>query len=228
MTDITVDLVGVLPLRRQLELLAMGPNRRRRLLYRVAQRVMKDARARVRKQVDLQGRPYADRWKPRSDRRKMLSRLIKRMAVINNNGTQATIGFRGAGAIAAKQQLGHRETVTAAQNQAAAQRASGARHYDQPATKKQARALRDAGFKVKAGGRTARKATLSWITQNLTIGQAGFALRRLREWLGETSKTSWLTVLPARSFLGATDQEITAHINSIFEDMTQELQRGIR
>lgn len=226
MTDITINLVGVLPLQRQLELLAMGATKRRRLLYRVAQRVMKDSRQRVRKQVDLHGMPFKQRWKKRSDRRKMLAGLIQRMAVVNNDSTQATIGFRGAaGKIAARQQHGHTETVTAQQNRA---RVRGKEYYDKPATRKQAKALREAGFKIKDGGPKKRLAPISWIVQNMTIGKAGFALKRLREWAGEASKTSWLTVLPARSFLGATDAEISAHINGIYQDMTQELQRGVR
>lgn len=227
MTDIVINIVGVLPLKRQLELLTLGPARRRRLLYRVAQTVMRDSRKRVRQQVDLQGVKFKERWRKRSDRRKMLSRLIKDMAVVNNDSLQATIGFRRGGVIAAKQQHGDRQVVTATRNRAAV-REKGRQFYDKPATNKQARALREAGFKVKAGAKKARTAPLSWITGNLTVGQAGYALARLREWSGKKSKTSWLTVLPARSFLGATAAEVTAHINTIYDDMTKELQRGAR
>lgn len=227
MNEIKVDIVGLLPLQRQMELLTMGTNRRRRLLYRVAQKVIRDSRKRIRQQVGLNGLPFKERWKPRSDRRRMLSRLSQRMSIINNDSVQATIGFRGgaSGKIAAKQQYGATERVTADQNRR--QSKSLSKHYDQPATRKQAKALRDAGFKVKAGGK-AKIAPISWITDHLTVGQAGYALRRLREWSGEKAKTSWLTVLPARAFLGATDAEVSAHIDSIFEDMTKELQRGIR
>jgi hypothetical protein len=227
--EIRLNLVGALPLKRQLELLQMGTNKRRRLLYRVAQRVMKDSRQRVRRQVDLNGMPFKARWKKRSDRRKMLSKLIKEMNVLNNNSTQAVIGFRkrSSGVIAAKHQHGETRRNTAAQNRQAV-RAKGKEYYDKPATKKQARALRDAGFKVKAGAKKARLAPVNWITRNMTIGQAGFALARLRAWSGETAKTSWLTVLPARSFLGATADEVTAYINQIYDDMTKELQRGAR
>lgn len=229
MSDITINLVGALSLNRQLELLTLGPARRRRLLYRVAQKVMRDSRKRVRQQVDLNGVSYKKRWRERNtNRRKMLSRLIKDMAVINNDSLQATIGFRRGGVIAAKQQHGsNREAGSAARNRVAV-RAMGRKFYDKPATNKQARALREAGFKVKAGAKKARKAPLSWITGNMTVGQAGFALSRLREWSGEKSKTSWLTALPARSFLGATAAEVTAHINTIFDDMIKEVQRGIR
>ena len=228
MTDLSINLVGVLPLQRQLELLTMGTTKRRRLLYRVAQKVIRDSKKRVRNQMDLQGQRYKPRWKPRSDRRKMLSKLIKDMAVLNNNSTQAVIGFRGgSGRIAAKQQYGSTERGTAAKNREIV-RARGKEFYDKPATKKQARALREAGFRIKGDARKARKAPIAWITSNLTIGQAGWALSRLRAWSGETSKTSWLTVLPARSFLGATASEVTDYINGIYEDMTKELQRGVR
>lgn len=227
--DLQMNLVGALPLKRQLELLQMGATKRRRLLYRVAQRVMKDSKQRVRRQVDLQGAPFKDRHKKRADRRKMLSKLIKDMTVINNDSTQAIIGFRKrrSGAIAAKQQHGETQRFTAAQNRAAA-REKGKQFYDKPATKQQARALREAGFTVKSGAKKARKAPVHWITGNMTVGQAGFALARLRAWSGETAKSSWVTVLPARSFLGATAAEVTAYINQIYEDMTKEMQRVTR
>jgi phage gpG-like protein len=227
--DIRLNLVGALPLKRQLELLQMGTQKRRRLLYRVAQRVIKDSKKRVRQQIDLQGRPFKERWKKRSDRRKMLSKLITQMNVVENDSTRAIIGFykTGSGRIAAKQQYGDTQRLTAAQNRADA-REKGKQFYDKPATKKQAMALRDAGFKVKAGTKKARRAPINWIVNNLTIGQAGYALARLRAWSGEASKTSWMTVLPARSFLGATPAEVTAYIEQIYEDMTKELQRGVR
>lgn len=224
--DIRADVVGLLPLRRQLQLLQMGPDRRRRLVARVAKKVIQDSKKRVRQQVDLQGNHYPDRHKKRSsNRRKMLSRLVKDLKVIQANGDSATAGFRSpvAGRIAAAQQHGKITRVSAASFGG-----RSADSYNQPATRRQARALIDAGFKMRIGGRGRKSPSIKYITEHYTQGQAGSTLKRLREWAGEATKTSWRTVLPARSFLGATAAEIQQYIDQIYNDMEQELARGIR
>ena len=78
-------------------------------------------------------------------------------------------------------------------------------------------------FLQKANGKGAKKPTLKWVTENLTVGQAGYAIRQLRVWAGEMGKTGWTTVLPARSFLGATHQDILKHIETIFKQMKREM-----
>lgn len=220
--DIKLNVVGLLPLKRQLQLLAMPAPLRRRLLYRTAKTVIKHSKARVRKQVDLNGLPFAARKKSRKGSRKMLARLARELAVVNNNSTMAKISFkRGSSArIAAKQQMGYTSRLSA--SQLGANEKPG--FYDKAATRKQAKALREAGFKIKkANGKGAKQPSLKWVQQNLTIGQAGYALRQLRAWSGEKIKTSWTTTLPARSFLGATAAEVTQHIEQIFKQMKQEI-----
>lgn len=217
---VQVNIVGLLPLQRQLELLKMPAATRRRVLYRTAQAVIKHSKKRVREQKDLTGQPYESRKK--KSRRKMLAKLARELKVVTNSSVEALIGFsrRSSAQIAAKHQHGFTETVRASDFQ----RTDNAKYYDNPATRKQAIALREAGFTVaRANGKGSKPPTLKWVTENLTIGQAGFALKRLREWAGEASKTSWKTELPARSFLGATAGEITQLIESIFDQMKQEI-----
>lgn len=220
---IDVNVIGMLPLKRQMELLKMPSAMRRRLLYRTAKKVMSDSKKRVRQQRDLAGRPFVERKQKRKGSRKMLARLSRELQVVNNSSVQALIGFnrRSSARIAAKQQYGHTETVTAAKLNNGA-----GGHYDKPATRKQAIALREAGFTVKkANGKGTKPPTLKWVENNLTIGQAGYALKQLRIWSGDKIKTSWKTTLPARAFLGATAAEISQHIDAIFNQMTQEIKR---
>ncbi|MEQ1636703.1 MAG: phage virion morphogenesis protein [Methylococcales bacterium] len=232
---ITVDVVGLLPLKKQLQLLMMPYGMRRRLLYRVAQRVMRDSRKRIRTQTDLNGAPFKPGHNPETDthshkrgRRKMLAGLSKMMRVIKNNSVNAVIGFPGiAGLIAAKHQFGFEETVTSESLRTKA-RAKGAEHYNNPATKKQAVTLRRLGFKVKVGGRVQRPPSIKYITSTYTIAAAGWAIKKLKEWEGIRPKQSWLTRLPARSFLGATVQEVTDSINTISETILQGISRGTR
>ena len=217
---IKMDVQGLLPLKRQMQLLAMPRNTRRRLLYRVAKRVIADSKRRIRKQVDLNGSPFAARSKKRS--RKMLSRLVKELKVRNNNSLEATIGFQrpSSGRIASAQQHGKTSRVSATRFS----KGNKLSFYDKPATRKQAKALRETGFKIKkANGKGTKPPTLKWVTENMTVGTAGYALRQLRVWSGGKIKTSWVTELPARSFLGATAAEVSAHIETIFKQMKQEM-----
>lgn len=221
---ITLEVQGLLPLKQQMKLLRMPRTQRRRLIGQVARKVIRDSKQRVREQRDLQGRPYEERKRKRS--RKMLSKLARELKTTRNDGLEATVGFFNpvVGRIAAKQQYGATERITAAK----------LKKYDKgghnaPATRRQAKALREVGFKVKgANGKRLKSPSLKWITENMKIGQAGAALRYLREQDNETIKTSWKTVLPARSFLGATAAEVREYTGDIFTQMTQEIAHGAR
>lgn len=223
----SVDIKGLLPWKTQMKILAMPKALRRRLLGRVSRKVISDSKKRVRKQVDVNGQPFVARSKKRTGRRKMLARLSRRLKTLRNDGIQAMIGFPNSadGRIAAKHQHGHTTTVSAKQLNKQGKSAS----KDNPATRKQAKSLREAGYTVKrAHGKGKKSPSLKYITQNMTIGQAGAVLRSLREQEGISAKTSWQTKLPARAFLGASSQEIVRHIESIFNSMKQELRYGAR
>ena len=221
-----IDVKGLLPLKRQLELLAMPRATRRRLLYRVAKRVTSASKKRASKQVDLKGRPFKTRARKRKGNRKMLTRMARKLKVVRNDSLEAVIGFNSPvlAHIASKQQHGAVEQMSA--KKLAAMESGTAR--DGPATRKQARALREAGYQIKrAKGKGKKKPSLKWITENMKVGQAGAALAYLRAQAGETIKQSWTTTLPARSFLGATAQEITEHIEFIFKQMKQEMNHAV-
>jgi len=221
---VDVDVVGLLPMKRQVQLLAMSSKRRRRLMNKVAKKVISQSKKRVREQKDLNGQPFKDRAKKRSsNRRKMLSRLVKQLKVIKLDDHTGTVGFynQKVGAIAADQQYGKTTTVSSKSFSTRSKES-----YNKPATRKQAKALLDAGFKVKrASGKGKKKPSLKYITNTYTQGQAGSTLSKLREWSGEKAKTSWVTRIPARSFLGATRKEITQYIDQIYVEMNQEMKR---
>lgn len=223
---ITVDVNGLLPLKRQLQLLAMPKPMRRRLLNKVVKKVITNSKARVSKQVDLNGRSYAKHSKGR--KRKMLLRLARLLKVIELTGTHAKAGFYNpvAGRIAAKQQHGSTQTVTANSFDSTS---TGSTHYDKPATRKQAKALRDVGYRInKRKGKKGKKPSLKWVTSNLTVGQAGVILKKMRIEAGDRLKQRWQTKIPARSFLGASQRDISTYIDQLFKQITNEVQHGIR
>jgi len=218
---LTTNIEGLLPLKQQLQILAMPKPLRRRLLNRTAKFVIRDSRKRVRKQVDLKGMPFEARAKKRKGNRKMLAKLAKQLRVTKLGSMDATVGFYrpSSGRIAAKQQYGAVERITAAKLQA-----NDKGGHDAPATRRQAIALRDAGFKIKgANGKRLKSPSLKWVVANMKVGQAGAALRYLKNEAGKTTKTSWTTVLPARSFLGATASDVTQYTHAILKQMKQEI-----
>ena len=83
----------------------------------------------------------------------------------------------------------------------------GNKSLKSPATRKQARKLRELGFKRRRGkgwrGNRWMQPSLKWIEANMSIAQAGLIIRIL----GDAPKEHWTTVLPSRAFLGATVAE---------------------
>lgn len=237
--DIRIDVQGREDLMRQLGLLRLGMNRRRKLVARVAKKVAQDSKKRVREQRDLNNAPYRERHRKRThNRRKMLSRLVKELKVIEANSDSATVGFYNPrwGQVAYIQQHGSSEMINmssrgrrtlngnriSSTNSAAFAAAAFA-----PATNRQASELRTLGFKAKVNGRM-KSVGLGWIKSHMTVAKAGTIIRSMREKQGVSRNITWLTRLPARSFLGATTAEIQQYINQIYDDMEQELARGIR
>lgn len=219
---ISLDIQGVLPLKKQLEVLRMSTALRRRLLSRTAKEVMKDSKKRVRNQTDLNGNPFEERKRKR--RRKMLSGLSKRQKVVGNDGTAAKIGFNrpSDARIAAKQQFGDEQIVSAS----SLPKGNGAKDGD--ATRRQAKALLEAGYRVpRKGGKGTKKPSQKWIMENLTVGKAGAILRWLRD-QDKKAKTSWKVKLPARSFLGASPADITRYVEKIMNQIKQEVVNGRR
>jgi phage gpG-like protein len=182
-----------------------SPALRKRLFTVAARELIKAAKQRIAAQTDLEGRAFTPHAKNR--RRKMLARLIRRIGSTVTD-SDAYVGWSNPfeGMIAAKHQYGFTQSFNKSQFKAQ----TGTR--SDPATRQQAKALLQAGFKYRSKGKGFKTPTLKWIVQNLKIGQAGLILRSLRG-----SKSEWKTTLPARSFLGITAQDI-ADIDQLIQN----------
>src|SRR5690554_208186 len=126
--------------------LAMPPLKRRRLLVKIGRTVRTQTRARLRSQTDIDGTP----WTPRKRRtaRKMLRGVGKTLR-IRPSEYAVEVGPTNlvANRIASAQQRGTTERMTARRMQAI-----HARGDNKPATKRQAKALQEEGFKIKQPG----------------------------------------------------------------------------
>lgn len=217
-TQARVSVSDTLPLRRQIEVLQMSPRERRRRLYRMAQQVRRFSRKRAQQQRDVNGTP----WQGRKDgkRRKMMRGLAKTMTA-SSTDRHGTVTWRSAitGRIAYAHAHGIPEKMTASRMQ----RVYGTPDYEAPATRGQARALREAGFQIRrASGKGWKKPTLRWVTENMKQGQAGLVLTELNH---QEHKKSWDIPLPERSFLGATEAEAAELIDGFFKQTQRQLRR---
>jgi len=209
--SVKVDISGHLGVKKTLQLLQQTPAKRKRILGQVGRKVRVASRQRLRQQRDINGRPWAPRKS--QSKRKMLRGLSKRMAVYSDpKKVDITFDNGVVGKIARAQQEGIATGMTAQKMQ----RIHGEPDYGAPATRSQAKALRAEGYKIRrANGKGWKNATLKWITENLTIGQAGIILRLMRD---KASTSSWVIPLPARSFLGASEKDVNAMVDTIFEN----------
>ncbi|MGN5124106.1 phage virion morphogenesis protein [Aeromonas sp. 30P] len=189
----------------QLNLLAMPPKKRQRLVWRAANEMKKLATRNVRQQQD----PNGNAWAPRKrGKRKMLRGLPKLLVIHEPSQDVAELGFKKgsmnvhAGVVANTHQKGHTYKVTAASRRRIAASDGG---KNKQASKAQARKLRELGFK-RPGKRkkSYRSASLGWITGNLNYAQAGLLIKKLKD---EPVKESWEIELPARPFLGANTKQ---------------------
>lgn len=200
---------------KQLNLLTLNPNKRRRILRGAGRKVRRDSKKRLKDQRDLSG----SAWQGRSNGRKnrMLRKLGKHIQVhTSSNDAKVTFGNTRVGQIARAHQDGVTQRMTSSQ----AAKMYGKPDYEANATKRQAKALRAAGYKIrKKRGKGWKTPSLSWITDNLTIGKAGVVLRALRD--NEKSKSSWDIKLAERSFLGQNQSEYKQLTNYMLDEATR-------
>ncbi len=194
-------------LRGALASLELPPRKRQRLLWRLAKYGLIAA---AKRNVRNQQSPDGQAWPGRQTKRKgkMLRNMPKLLHIREMPEIDAVRvylaggGYRNgktpvsAGAVAWSQQNGMRMRI----NRSAQPREATA---GKMATIAQAKKLRALGYQVKRGKRM-KKPTYREITETMPYAQAGLLIRKLT---GRAAKTSWTIDLPARAFLGMSDEE---------------------
>lgn len=189
-------------LRDALKRLDLTPPKRRRLLWRLAKYGVEAA---AKRNVRNQQSPDGEGWPARKTRRrgKMLRNMPKLIRIreqpesesvrlyLSGGNYRNGRGNVSAGVVGYAQQNGMSVTINRRQ---VASQAQGER----PASLKQAKRLRKAGYKVRRGTRW-RKPGFREIQESLTARKAGLLIRVLED---KPVKTSWQIDLPARAFLG--------------------------
>jgi phage gpG-like protein len=185
---------------------------RTKLLEKLGNAVVGFSKQHIDAQIDLSNSAFKAR-KSKSNK-KMLLGLKARLRVLSVTNNGVVIGFddHKTAQIAAAQQFGQTTTFTATQNK----QVGGINAV--MASSRQAKTLLDLGYRV---GK--RKPTMNEIMTKYTISKAGFLIHKLREAQGITTKSSWDIVIPARSFLGVTDNDKQALQQMIIDAINQEI-----
>lgn len=185
-----------------------------RALAKTAVDVSKD---KIKEQKDVMNVAWIPR-KNKQKRRKMLVKLGKRLMVVSADSNSAYVGFKntGVGKVAYKQQEGIGNTVTM---QSVLNNRRVRKPLTDPATKIQAQALLDVGFMVRKANSGFKTPTKKWISDNMTISEAGFILRTLRG----KALTAWFVRLPARSFLGINPNELADFMNAAAKEFLRKV-----
>ena len=187
--------------------LELPPRKRQRLLWRMAKYGLIAA---AKRHVRNQESPDGTAWQGRKTKRrgKMLRNMPKLLHIREMPEIQAVRvylqggGYRNgespvpAGVVGYSQQNGMRVRVS---------RNSQPRPAEpgKMATAAQAKKLRALGYQVRRGKKL-KKPTLRQITDTMPYSQAGLLIRKLS---GKVVKASWTVDVPARVFLGMSDDE---------------------
>lgn len=194
-------------MRKALASMELPPRKRQRLLWRLAKYgVIAAAKRNVRNQTDPDGTAWAGRKTKRKG--KMLRNLPKLLHIREMPEIEAVRiylqggGYRNgetpvpASVIGYAQQNGM--SVRVNRNSTSRPATAG-----KMATVAQAKKLRVLGYRVKRGKRW-KKPTYRELTETMPYAQAGLLIRKLS---GKAAKTSWSIDVPARVFLGMSDDE---------------------
>jgi len=205
MIDVKFDVGQLINAKDKARLFQLPENRKRQLNKRLGAFLVKQTRRRIREQKDVRGGGIKKR---KDGKRRALAKMGKGLVVYPSaKGAIVTWGNGLMGSIAYQHHHGLSERWTGAK----LKRLFGEPDYEKPATREQARSLLALGFKVKQNG-TRKRPTQKWIMEKLSVGDAGFLIRKFQ---GSQPKKSWLVSLPKRQVLGATPADVLNMVDMI-------------
>lgn len=207
-------------LRQQLNYLRLSKNEQRQITRAMGRKVKRFSGQRITQQKDLDGRRFA----PRASRqRKKMLRGLKKGMLVQAHRHGAKVAFRG-GKVAYKHQHGWKETLTAKRYIERQEKAnpSEERNPGKRCSKAQAKALYTLGYKRNTGKNRYRRATQSWMQQNLSENQAGLMIRMLRD---KKAKQQWTITTPERAFLGVNRRENAQLMDLLSQRITERVAR---
>lgn len=204
MITITADKQSQLRVMESLKLLMLPTREKKELLKEAALVSRKKSRSNAGKQKNPDGTSWKQRKRlsGKKSRKKMQQGLARLMGIQSVNEREAVVGWKVG--MTSKIANYHHTGGSYRMSSSKVRAIRGKPDYKAPATKQQAKALRQVGFKARINGRK-RRPTNKWVVENLKQGQAGLILRLLRN-----AKTvrSWDIKAETRKFVQVDSREV--------------------
>ena len=205
MLEIDYEKRSLLRVKEQLKLLGLDRKARQKLLKRIGPQIVKITRKNIRAQRDPEGKAWKQRQKGRKKMLKGFTRKLKHYQ--RNNNRTLIVGWpsaRGRVAYEHHHGIAQKSGLSARKRQAKKQ---GEPKSTDPATREQARALRDLDFRLQPQGRQKRgkKPTFAWIRENMTVGEA---VKTIQELEGKQPARDWEVGRPERRLIGISHRRL--------------------
>lgn len=204
MLSVSYDKKSYLRLKEKLAVLQLDPKTRKRILRAIGKSSRDENKKRIRAQQD----PEGHRWKAREKgNKKMMKGFTKKLKYQVRNTKFVEVGFpTRRGYVAYQHHHGIAQPFDVQGRFREGKKKKEPKKTD-PATRQQARELRDAGYRLQAQGRQKRgkKPTLKWITENLTVAQCYEETVKLQN---KSPVKKWQVERPQRELLGVSPRRV--------------------
>lgn len=216
MLNVSYDQKSYLRLKEKLALLSLDPKTSKRILRAIGKSSRDENKRRIKAQQD----PDGHRWQGRkSGNKKMMKGFTKKLKYQVRNTKFVEVGFpTRRGYIAYDHQHGIAQPFDVQGRFREGKKKKEPKKTD-PATRKQARELRDAGYRMKPEGRQKRgkKPTLKWITENLTVAECYQEITKLEN---KSPVKKWEVDRPKRELLGVSPRRVAMIIKKELKRQT--------
>jgi len=197
--EIKADRKSYLRLKEQLELIGLDTKKRKRLLKKVGQQIAKKTKQNIRAQRDPEGRAWRKRKK---GKKKMFKKLVNKIKHFQrNNNRDLYVGWpTRRGIVASNHHEGKVENSGLRERFKQGRKSNEPKKTD-PATREQAKELRELGWRLPSSGRQKRgkKPTIKFITSNMSVGEAAKEINKLES---KTPARKWDINRPERRLIG--------------------------
>ncbi|WP_420588201.1 hypothetical protein [Bacterioplanoides sp.] len=225
--SVTYDAERAAAINQQLVIRSLSATSRKRILKNTGRVLLKESRDHIRQQQTLSGKSMEKRKYGRGKVLKKMGKTIKFFA--NTKNVRLTWTNRAIAKLASRHQFGIPEVFDALKME----NIHGKPDYQQPASRKQAKALLNEGFRVtpqdttkkpRKGKTRKKKPSQKWIMENMKMGQAALVIRKLRK--EERPPKTWKVKVPARPFLGVMGGDASQIISDQIEQERQRRSNG--
>ena len=205
MIEIRADKRSYLRLKEQLALISLDKKRRQKILKKLGQYITKKTKKDIRANRDPDGKQWQGRKK---GRKKMLRGFAKKLKHYQRDSNHTLfIGWpsrRGSVALAHQEGKVEKSGFNKRFQQTKKNREP---KKNDPATRDQAKELRDLGFRLAAQGRQkrGRKPTVKFITTNMTVGEVA---KKISELENKVPARKWDIKRPKRRLIGISPKRV--------------------